>query len=142
MLPTRSPWLRLWLMVLALLIKCHSYCDCAGIVTMPTYLNNWNPGVHFHYTPTHASWVNLIECFFSILSKQGLAHSVQHSKQDLKKLLNRFIASYNETCDPFTWTKGPEHLQRIIETTKEYQALHPRKPRRPRAQRRKAHSRK
>jgi len=30
-----------------------------------------HPQVHFHYTPTHASWVNLIECLFSILSKQG-----------------------------------------------------------------------
>jgi transposase len=70
------------------------------------------PQVHFHYTPTHASWLNLIECFFSILSKQGLAHSVQRSKQDLKELLHRFLASYNETCNPFTWTKGPEHLQR------------------------------
>ena len=99
-----------------------------------------HPQVQFHYTPTHASWVNLIECFFSILSRQGLAHSVQHSKQELKKLLNRFIASYNETCNPFTWTKGPEHLQRIIETTKEYQALHPRKPRRHRAKRKKSDS--
>jgi transposase len=99
-----------------------------------------HPHVQFHYTPTHASWVNLIECFFSILSKQGLAHSVQHSKQDLKELLNRFIASYNDTCNPFTWTKGPEHLQRIIETTKEYQALHPRKPRRRRAKRKKPDS--
>ncbi len=92
------------------------------------------------YTPTHASWVNLIECFFSILSKQGLAHSVQHSKQDLKELLHRFLASYNQTCNPFTWTKGPEHLQRIIETTQDYQALHPRKPRRRRAKRKPADS--
>jgi len=96
--------------------------------------------VHFHYTPTHASWVNLIECFFSILSKQGLAHRVQHSKQDLKELLNRFIVSYNATSNPFTWTKGPEQLQRIIETTKEYQVLHPRKPRRRRAKRKKGDS--
>lgn len=99
-----------------------------------------HPQVRFHYTPTHASWVNLIECFFSILSKQGLAHSVQHSKQDLKELLHRFIVNYNESCNPFTWTKGPEHLQRIIETTKEYQALHPRKPRRRRAKRKKTNS--
>lgn len=99
-----------------------------------------HPQVQFHYTPTHASWVNLIECFFSILSKQGLAHSVQHSRQELKELLNRFIDSYNGTCNPFTWTKGPEHLRRIIETTKEYQALHPRKPRRRRAKRKKADS--
>jgi len=97
-----------------------------------------HPRVRFHYTPTHASWVNLIECFFSILSKQGLAHSVQRSKQDLKELLNRFLASYNESCRPFTWTKGPEQLQRIIETTKDYQAAHPKKPRRRRARRKKA----
>ena len=97
-----------------------------------------HPRVHFHYTPTHASWVNLIECFFSILSKQGLAHSVQRSKQDLKDLLLHFLANYNATCGPFTWTKGPEQLQHIIETTKEYQATHPRKPRRRKAKRGKA----
>lgn len=97
-----------------------------------------HPRVRFHYTLTHASWVNLIECFFSILlSKQGLAHSVRHSKQDLKDLLHRFLASYNAKCSPFTWTKGPEQLQRIIETTKQYQAAHPRKARRKRAKRRK-----
>ncbi len=98
-----------------------------------------HPHVQFHYTPTPASWVNRIECFFSILSKQGLAHSVQHSKRDLQELLHRFLATYNQTCHPFTWTKGPEHLQRIIETTKDYQALHPRKARR-RAKRKKADS--
>jgi transposase len=101
-------------------------------------LRRWlgrHPRIKFHYTPTHASWVNLIECFFSILSKQGLAHSVQRSKQDLKVLLQRFLNSYNDTCGPFTWTKGPEQIQRIIETTKAYQAAHPRKPRRRRAKR-------
>ena len=96
-----------------------------------------HPRVQFHYTPTHASWVNLIECFFGILSKQGLAHSVQRSKQDLKDLLKRFLESYNANCRPFTWTKGPEQLQRIIETTKDYQAAHPRKPRPRRAKRKK-----
>lgn len=93
---------------------------------------NWlhrHPRVHFHYTPTHASWLNLIECFFSILSKRGLAHSVQRSKKDLKDLILRFLADYNAACSPFTWTKGPEHFQRIIEATKEYQLAHPKKPR-------------
>jgi transposase len=94
-----------------------------------------HPQVRFHYPPTHASWLNLIECFFSILSKQGLAHSVQRSKQDLKELLHRFLANYNQTCPPFTWTKGPEHFQRIIEKTKQYQAVHPRNSRRRRAKR-------
>ena len=31
-----------------------------------------HPRVHFHYTPTHASWVNMVKCFFSILGKQAL----------------------------------------------------------------------
>jgi len=99
-----------------------------------------HPQVHLHYAPTHASWVNLMECFFSILSKQGLARSVQRSKQDLKNLLHRFLASYNATCGPFTWTKGPAQLQRIIETTRQYQATHPRKPRRKRSKKKKDNS--
>jgi transposase len=40
--------------------------------------------VHFHCTPTHASWMNMIECFFSILTRQALTQSVHHSKKDLK----------------------------------------------------------
>ncbi|HUI80801.1 MAG TPA: hypothetical protein VLY24_22905, partial [Bryobacteraceae bacterium] len=52
---------------------------------------------------------------------------------DLKDLIQRFLASYNATCGPFTWTKGPQQLQPIIETTKQYQATHPRKTRRKRS---------
>jgi transposase len=89
-----------------------------------------HPRVRFHHTPTHASWVNLVECFFSILSRQGLSQSVHRSQRELKEFLLKFIEHYNQSCSPFVWTKGPEKLQRIIETTKEYQAAHPRKPRR------------
>jgi transposase len=89
-----------------------------------------HPRVHFHHTPTHASWVNLIECFFSILGKQGLSHRVHRSRRELKDFLVQFIAHYNQDCSPFTWTKGPEKLQRIIEATKEYQAAHPPKRKR------------
>lgn len=89
-----------------------------------------HPSVHFHHTPTHASWVNLIECFFSILSKQGLSQSVHRSKRELKDFLLRYLATYNETSVPFTWTKGPEKLRRIIEATKAYQAAHPPKRKR------------
>jgi transposase len=86
--------------------------------------------VHCHYIPTHASWMNLIESFFSILTRRGLQQSVHHSKQELKEYLERFIEHYNQSCSPFVWTKGPEHLQKIIEATKEYQTAHPKPPRR------------
>jgi len=96
-----------------------------------------HPHVHFHYTPTHASWVNMIECFFSILGKQGLSQSVHTSKRQLKEFLLNYIVQNNKNPKPFVWTKGPEKLQRIIEATKEYQAAHPRKLRK---RRRKPHS--
>lgn len=83
------------------------------------------PRVHFHYTPTHASWMNMIECFFSILTRQALTQSVQRSKKDLKDFLLRYLNKYSENPTPFTWTRGPDQLQRIIEATKEYQAAHP-----------------
>ena len=91
-----------------------------------------HPRVHFHYTPTHASWVNLIECFFSILTRQGLQQSVHRSKQELKQYLEHYIGQYNQSCSPFVWTRGPQHLQKIIEATKQYQAAHPPSPPRPR----------
>jgi transposase len=91
-----------------------------------------HPQVHFHHTPTHASWVNLAECFFSILTRRGLQQSVHRSRRELKEYLLEFIAHYNETCSPLVWTKGPEQLQHIIATTRDYQAAHPRKPRRQR----------
>ena len=87
-----------------------------------------HPRVHFHYTPTHASWMNMIECFFSILTRQALTQSVQRSKKDLKDFLIRYLNKYSENPTPFTWTKGPDQLQRIIETTKQYQAAHPKQP--------------
>ena len=93
---------------------------------------NWlqrHPRVHFHYTPTHASWVNMVECFFSIMGKQALSQSVHTSKRQLKEFLLDYIARNNENPRPFVWTKGPEKLQRIIEATKQYQAAHPRNPR-------------
>ena len=80
-----------------------------------------NPQVTFHYTPTHASWVNLAECFFSILTRKGLQQAVHRSNRELVRFLKDFVAQYNKTCGPFTWTKGPEKLTRIIELTKSYQ---------------------
>lgn len=83
-----------------------------------------HPRVTFHYTPTHASWANLVECFFSILTRQGLQQSVHKSGKELERFLKAYFAEYNQHCQPFAWTKGPQKLQRIIELTKQYQAKH------------------
>jgi transposase len=93
-----------------------------------------HPRVHFHYTSTHASWMNMIECFFNILTRQALTQSVHRSKRDLKDFLIRYLKKYGQNPTPFTWTKGPEHFQRIIEATKAYQVAHPKQPRQRKAQ--------
>ena len=80
-----------------------------------------HPHVSFHYTPTHASWVNLIECFFSILTKQALQHSVHRSVKDLEKFLKDYIVLYNQRCGPFTWARGPKKLKKIIQLTEKFQ---------------------
>lgn len=81
-----------------------------------------HPSVTFHYTPTHASWANLVECFFSILTRQGLQQATHKSGKELERFLNAYFSRYNKSCEPFVWTKGPEKLQRIIELTRQYQA--------------------
>jgi len=64
-----------------------------------------HPNVHFHYTPTHASWLNQIECWFSILSRQALQGASFTSVVQLRQAIDNFVASYNETATPFEWTK-------------------------------------
>ena len=81
-----------------------------------------HPLVSFHYTPTHASWVNLAECFFSILTRQGLQQSVHRSNRELVRFLKEFVQQYNKTCGPYVWTKGPEKLKKIIELTRSFQS--------------------
>jgi len=41
------------------------------------------------------------------------------------EFLIRYLKQYSKNPTPFTWTKGPEHFQQIIEATRQYQAAHP-----------------
>ncbi len=63
-----------------------------------------HPRWHFHFTPTHASWLNQIELWFSILSRRVLRRGTFKSKDDLKAQLLSFIERYNPTAKPFAWT--------------------------------------
>lgn len=65
--------------------------------------------VHFHFTPTHASWLNLCECWFSILSRGALQGASFTSPRQLREAIDRFIDAYHETCGPFEWTKREVH---------------------------------
>jgi transposase len=65
--------------------------------------------VHLHYTPTHASWLNQIECWFSILSRRALKGANFISPQEVRNAIDRFIAAYNQEAAPFEWKKTKVH---------------------------------
>ena len=61
--------------------------------------------VHFHFTPTHASWLNQIETWFSILDRHALKNASFTSIQQVRKAIDDFIEAYNPMAHPFHWTK-------------------------------------
>jgi transposase len=63
-----------------------------------------HPRWRFQFTPTHASWLNQVEIFFSILHKRLLKHGAFTSEQDLAEQMLAFIETYNQTAKPFKWT--------------------------------------
>jgi transposase len=64
-----------------------------------------NPRVKFHYTPTSASWLNQVEGFFGILSKQSLHVTDFPSKTALRKHIDAFMKDWNKNPTEFCWTK-------------------------------------
>jgi transposase len=76
--------------------------------------DNWlkrHPHVYFHYTPTHASWLNQVECWFSILWRHALQGASFISVRQVRVAIDKFIAAYNHQATPFEWHK------RVITTT-------------------------
>lgn len=68
-----------------------------------------HPHVHLHFTPTYSSWLNQVECWFSILSRSALRGASFTSPRQLRDAIDRFVKAYNETAMPFEWTKAIVH---------------------------------
>ena len=69
--------------------------------------------VHFHFTPTHASWLNQVEIWFSILARSTLDGANFTSVHKLRQAIDAFIERYNQHAAPFQWRKTevrPKHL--------------------------------
>jgi transposase len=69
--------------------------------------------VQFHFTPTHASWLNQVEIWFSILAGKSLKDTSFRSITELREHIDAFIASYNEDAKPFVWTKAKVFQKRL-----------------------------
>jgi len=65
-----------------------------------------HPNVHFHFTPTYASWLNQVEVWFSLLSRHALTGASFTSPQQVRRAIDAFTQAHNQTAAPFEWTKS------------------------------------
>jgi transposase len=64
-----------------------------------------NPNVHFHFTPTSASWLNQVEIWFGVFSRKSLTGASFRSTEELKEQIKAYVENYNKECKPFKWRK-------------------------------------
>jgi transposase len=64
-----------------------------------------HPNVHFHFTPTSASWLNQVEIWFGIFSRKALKGANFKSVEQLRQAIEAFVAAYGPTAKPFVWRK-------------------------------------
>jgi transposase len=83
-----------------------------------------NPRVRVHFTPTHASWMNLVEVWFSIIERQAIHRGTFGSVRDLNAKIRAFIDGWNDRAHPFTWTKNPDQILKKANRKKTSDARH------------------
>jgi len=69
-----------------------------------------NPRFHFHFTPTSASWLNMIERFFRDLSEKALKRGSFYNVNDLTGAIGEYINAHNDHPKPFIWTASAKDI--------------------------------
>lgn len=69
-----------------------------------------HPRFHVHFTPTHSSWINLVERWFALLTERALRRGVHKSVHELQAAIEEFLAVHNENPQPFKWTKTADEI--------------------------------
>ena len=76
-------------------------------------IRNWfakRPRFHIHFTPTSASWLNLVERWFGLLTEKQLRRGVHQSSGELEAAIYRYLDVTNEDPKPFVWTKTADQI--------------------------------
>lgn len=90
----------------------HVILDNSSTHTTPAVMS-WladNPPVHFHFTPKGASWLNMIEAWFGILTRKSLRRGSFASVRALVRHISAYLAHWNENPTPFVRTKNPAEI--------------------------------
>jgi DDE superfamily endonuclease/Winged helix-turn helix len=76
-------------------------------------INQWltkHPRITLHFTPTSASWLNLVEVFFGIITRQAIRRGSFDNVKALIDTIRSFTDGYNQRCRPFVWTKTADEI--------------------------------
>ena len=75
------------------------------------------PHLHLHFTPTSASWLNLVERWFAFITEKQIRRGTFRSTVQLEAAIHTYLSLYNEDPKPFVWTKTADD---ILESLKRY----------------------
>jgi len=110
----------------------HLVCDNYATHKHPK-VKEWlekHPRFHVHFTPTSASWLNMVERFFRDITTARLRRGVFTSVPELTATIHDYVAHHNENPKPFIWTaKANDILQKVVRansrlSSKQNEALH------------------
>jgi transposase len=93
-------------------VELHIVCDNYGTHKHPK-VTAWlakHPRITMHFTPTSGSWLNMVEIFFGIITRQAIRRGTFTSVKDLIAAIEAFIDGWNERCHPFVWTKTADQI--------------------------------
>jgi transposase len=93
-------------------LELHLVCDNYATHKTPA-IKTWllgHPRFHLHFTPTSASWLNLVERWFAELTNRKLRRSSHRSVAELEADLRAWTAAWNQDPKPFVWTKTADEI--------------------------------
>jgi len=73
------------------------------------------PRYHIHYTPTHASWLNQVEIWFGIITRQAIRRGSFRKVKELVQRIETFVEQYNPQAHPFAWTATADSILKKLE---------------------------
>ena len=93
-------------------LEVHLVLDNAAI-HKTRLVHDWlvkRPRFRVHFTPTSASWLNLVECWFAVLTRRRLQRGVFTSTEDLEHVIHTYIEQTNTEPKPFVWTRSADDI--------------------------------
>ena len=94
----------------------HLICDNYGTHKYPA-VNQWlatHPRIRLHFTPSSASWLNLVERWFAIITGQAIRRGTFDSVRRLEAAIMNWLTHWNDNPKPFRWTKSAAHIKRSV----------------------------